>query len=427
MYLCTDMKTIDEILREIVLSGLIAPTPSQVAAATGYKGRSTVIRIIKGTAKRDAIANFCDRLREHFGLSEADLRHIYESLKLSKAFARQCELTGKDFDSILTAAVDGDLTCFEPILGSDEYASLLRMRRDKPEQFVTMLSFVYFKNPDATIDSLISLLRKAFAGNAVGTYIGTVYSDFPVARSRRPRAIKDIETGAMIIRCFCDDYTDLSGYRHMNHLRGIGVRSYWTEHEAGRIALLRAVNIEQGCNAYYELFYIYGECERLENPAQLYFLDNGLAACYLKESRRTSWAHYSATEQAIELSWIGVDGLHSTSKLDRLDRANSRSLRDIDKSLSDSQLYLCSRTASGIIDLPTLKVKDVSTSRSTVTLHLTNGSNISLDRSLRRFMAEITPDMDVAIYRDATDNIIYAEWPTLGNRIPLDPKDISNP
>lgn len=42
-------------------------------------------------------------------------------------------------------------------------------------------------------------------------------------------------------------------------------------------------------------------------------------------------------------------------------------------------------------------------------------------------MAEITPDMDVAKYRDTLDNVVYAEWPTLCNRIPLDPKDISNP
>ena len=66
------------------------------------------------------------------------------------------------------------------------------------------------------------------------------------------------------------------------------------------------------------------------------------------------------------------------------------------------------------------KVVDVKVSRKDIELHTTGGGCVHVSRDSRSFLSCVGPDMEVMIYRDKADGLLYAEWPALGERVAIE-------
>lgn len=409
------MKTIEQILPEILLSGLLAPTPSQVAAALGYQGRTTVSRIMKGKAGKTATEEFCRRITERFGLTTGDLFEIDRYCDLSRRFVSMRSSTDTDLSRLLIHIIDNDYSDLD--ITPDELSELTILRHDNREVFMGMLSWAYFRQEGASLKELTELLKGAFPDRAYGCAACSTYPTSPVALGHLPPRLKEIALGAMIIRNFCYDYLDAMRYAHLIPLGGLSGRSYWADGERDRLVLLNLVKVNGGRNAYYEYYHVWKESRRIENVGQLLFMDSGLAGVYLKDSRLTAWARYTATENRIELKWLNEK--EPPSVMERLHPENSRDLTILDKSISDEKLSACIYAAYGISPVERYRVVDVKVSRQEIELHTADGGCFRVRRDSRSFLKSVVPDMDVLVYEDKADRRLYAEWPALGERLSL--------
>lgn len=409
------MKTIEQILPGILLSGMLGDTPSKVAAELGYQGRTTVGRIMKGAAGKSATEEFCRRIAEKFGLSTVDLFELDRYLDLSRRFARMRPGEDTDFSKLLIHVIDNDYSDLD--ITVNELSELKILRHDHRETFMGMLSFVYFRQPGVDLNTLTDLLKGAFPDRPFGIAACSAYPTSPVALGHFPPRLKEIALGAMIIKNFCYDYLDAMRYAHMIPLRDLSGRTYWSDGESDRVVLLNLVRVNNDRNAYYEFYHVSRSNGRIENVAQLFFLDSGLAGVYLKDSRLTAWARYTAAENRIELKWLNEK--EPPSVMERLYPGNSRELTVLDRSISDDRLSACIYDAYGISPVWNCKVADVKVSRKEIELHTVTGGCFRVSRESRSFLKSVVPDMEVMIYEDKTDGRLYAEWPALGERLSL--------
>lgn len=416
-------KSLENILPTILLSGLLGPTPSKVAAELGYSGRTTVSRIMKGNAGPAAISDFCRRIAGRFGLSTDDLMEMDRYFDLTRWFGRLCADCQLGFSEMLVRVVGDDYACLN--LSPEKLSELLRLRRDRREDFMAVLSFSFFRQPGSTLEALVGRLLAAFPDNEIGRYVCSNYTTSPIALGRFPARIKDIELGALIIKSFCRDYLDSTRFAWYVPLPDLPERSYWSESDSDCYVLLKRVMVNNNRNAYYEFFHIRKTDGSIENPAQLFFTDNGLAGLHLKDERRTVWANYSAAARRLELQWLNRSV--GAEVMERLQPENSQSLRRLDSTLTDERLADAVRVANGIELVARLKVIDVTISRTTLTLHTADGSRFGIDRHARSFLATVGPDMEVMVYRDTGDGLFYAEWPALGERVGLSEFACSRP
>ena len=410
------MKTIEQILPGILLSGMLGDTPSKVAAELGYKGRTTVGRIMKGTAGQSATEEFCRRIAEKFGLTSGELFELDRYLDLGRRFANMLLNEHTDFSKMLIHVIDNDYSDLN--LTVDGLSELKTLRHDNREIFMGMLSFAFFRQPGVNLNNLTELLKGALPDRPLGCAACATYPTSPVALGHFPPRLKEIALGAMIIKNFCYDYLDAMRYAHMIPLRDLSGRTYWSDGESDRVVLLNLVMVNNDRNAYYEFYNVSRSNGRIENVAQLFFLDSGLAGVYLKDSRLTAWARYTAAENRIELRWLNEE--EPPSVMERLYPVNSRNLAVLDKSISDERLSACIYAAYGIQAVVNYKVVDVKVSRMDIELHTTGGGCVHVSRDSRSFLSCVGPDMEVMIYRDKADGLLYAEWPALGERVAIE-------
>lgn len=409
------MKTLENILPTILLSGLLGPTPSKVAATLGYSGRTTVSRIMKGSAGAAAIGDFCRRISDRFGLSTDDLFEMDRYFELTRWFTRLSAKCSIGFSEMLVRIVAEDYTCLN--LQPEELSQLLRLRSNRREDFMAMLSFAYFRQSKTSPKALAELLLTSFPDNAIGRFTCSNYTTSPVALGRFPAQVKDVELGALIIKSFCHDYIDSTRFANYIPLIDVPERSYWNDGDSDRYVLLKRVMVNSNRNAYYEFFYIRKSDGHIENPAQLFFVDSGRAGLYLKDTRMTAWSDYDPTGLRLELKWLNRST--APSVMERLLPENSQSLRRLDTSITDKLLADVVCRANGINLVAQLKVIDVTISRTRLTLHTADDSCFSIDRRTRGFLPTVSPDIEVMIYKDTDDGILYVEWPSLGERIKL--------
>lgn len=416
------MKTLEMILPELLLSGWLGPTPSQVAADLGYRGRTTVGRIMKGCAGKEATAGFCHRINEKYGLDCDDLFKIDRYLELSRRFDRMRSKPAPDFTTILMQVIDNDYSGLD--ISDEEMAELMTLRHDSPLEFVGMLSFAYFRQPGSSLKALTELLRRAFPDRALGVAACSNYPSSPVALGPLPPRLKEIALGGMIIRCFCQDYVDATRYEGMIPLKGLSGRTYWSDGEQDSLIMLQTVMVNGNRNAYYEWFSVPRGGGRIENVAQLFFFDYGFAGIYLKDIRKSAWASYSATDSRIELRWL--NDKVTPSVMERRWPEKSRELTELDASISDERLSERIMAAYRIDPVDRYRVVNVRVSRTEIELQTVDGTRFALDRNSLSFLRRVVADMEVLIYRDRDDNRLYAEWPDLGERLALDGNEQSS-
>ena len=361
------MKALKNILPEVLLSGLLADSPAKVASALGYAGRSTVMRIMEGSAGQSAVANFCKGIEEHFGISEDALRKIAELLAIRGDLLKHLKGLGVGFEDVMIALISGEYDALKSFASDPLVAEMFRIRRDDGELMSGILSICFFKDRETTLDELICALSSRFADNAYGKYVCELSKSSPAAHSKLPPRLKVIELGAYIIRGFYADGASAYGLKGMIALKGIEGRSYWRDEN--RIVLLNPVYIGDLRGIYYEFYYV-DEDGGLDNPAQLVFSGGNQLCMILKKEHNTVWGRYELEEDLLRIKFGDSD---NEVVMTRLRKEFSRSLQEIDASLTDDSLQSVAMYSTGIRLLDDVRVDDVEIGRVWVTVCLSNG------------------------------------------------------
>lgn len=404
------MKPIEEILPNILLSGLIGDSPSVIAKSLGYAGRTTVSRIMAGSAGGNAVVNFCKRLEEVYDLSEADLRFMAELLETRRKVFKGLNRLEISFEEVMVALIGDDYDALKPYIAAPVITELIRIRRDDGVKMSGILSVCFFKESEVRLEDLSAFLAGKFSDNAFGKSLSELSQYAPTVYSKLPERLKTVELGAYIIRGFYLDGSANFGIRNMIALKGITGRSYWQDDD--KIALLRPVYLNDMSNVYYEFFHIYDD-GRLENPGQLVVTDDNTLCLNLKDEKRIVWGKYELKEDRLKIMFNGSP----ESYMVRLRVETSRRLSDIDKSLTDDTLRSVAMFSSRVRLVQ--DVADVEIGRNWVIVVLSDGRRKRIKKDSYAFFKTVKAEDEVIVYEDLDDKRVYIEWIQSARRVAL--------
>lgn len=394
---------------------MLGDTPAQVSRQLGYSGRMTVNRILNETAGTAAIAEFCNRLEAEFGLGSEQIITFAWFLDACKDLEKLLDTLGVSPESGIDALIQGDFQIFEQLSGSSELYRLKQMRKYDCHSLSGVLSFMFFRKLGESIDDLKAWLAERYSDNAFGWYVGALSGYSPLAYSKYPQRLKDIDLGASIIKSYFSGSGVEESLKKMKPLPGIVGRSYWKD-DSGNNILLLPVTLGDGDAVYYEVFYV-NDRKEIENLAQLIYGGEDYVCFIIKNEKKTTWAKIKFDSDKISLDWTESGG--GFTEMRRLDIGKSSYLSSLDGSITHDSLLSIIRHASGIEEIGGISISDISVSRNQIVIHLSDGNRLSIDKTSHDFLNTVTPDMELLLYRDLENNKVYIEWTQLARRVAL--------
>ena len=264
-----------EIISKIIESNLLAASPSQLAAALKYSGRSTINRLRNVSAGEEATEEFCIRLRDLTGLSEDDLTLFGRLLDSTVDFTH---LMNSEFGevsetkklSIAKAFLIDDYSLFSAGFKDLKLNRWLLMKGHEKEFFFLMLSLFllsgktkdfYNKHLDSIsrykliLDPLRNELKMAFPTHFIGENLTSHIFETPLAKLAYPCFLTAIRLGGAILQGYVSNYSEASMYDAMIKIDGLPDRTFWDESEnKNEVTFLKFVPVNDKGNGLYEYF-----------------------------------------------------------------------------------------------------------------------------------------------------------------------------
>lgn len=166
-----------DILKLLIQQQLFAPSPSALAAKLGYKGRSTIYRLLEGAVKENTVSKVWKDICKTFGLSDERLVEIAIILEKAKWLSDLIERYPFDkhnsiwMEHLLQAMVDEDYSLLPDSFNDEAIPLLKELKKSDENIFYGMLMLFYVKekriNPynsdfKNTLSNLIKKLNNYF-------------------------------------------------------------------------------------------------------------------------------------------------------------------------------------------------------------------------------------------------------------------------
>ena len=140
-----------EILSTIVRSPMLAPSVVALAKALGYPSRSTLYRVLDGTAGNSAVAGLIDRLLGTFGVGEEAISDMYKAIVWEQELRSYLTDEFKSSPSrrrahdVVMAFVTRNWEAFTDDFRRRALPALLRRESEQPVMFYSVLGYYYIR------------------------------------------------------------------------------------------------------------------------------------------------------------------------------------------------------------------------------------------------------------------------------------------
>ncbi|MDE6339995.1 MAG: hypothetical protein K2K97_09450 [Muribaculaceae bacterium] len=430
------MENIQEILRLVIPSDLLAESLGELACMLGYKGRSTLYRIINGNASNRAIASVCHKLKDTLFIDEDSLKCMYATIvntnqlvKIVKPFMlpKGEYSVGDIIDSFLLM----DFSLFPDDFKSSFLDGLLNLEHEDPEAYYTMLAYFYYINSDVDYyikgkthlnrcDRAIKLLGERylnkFPENELVASIVDSYSKSELFNGEPPILWSLIRTISTLLQMASRPIETME-----NNIRFRAIlnnREYWEGEDKSCLILTVAVPAFNANMKHYDVFRIVRENNSISYIGTIFFLSEEILSFSQKSSML---GIYEFDGNEIRLIWENPNDDPTTmgNKWQLLKKSHSQSLRMIDRSISEELLYNEKLKGQGWSEKIGYKVMDVIISRENLIINLLNGKSFSIPIYKAPFLRKIRPDFIIMIYERKADNMTFVCWPQIMHSLPL--------
>lgn len=426
-----------DILAAIVRSPMLAPSVSALATALDYPSRSTLYRVIDGSAGESAAYGLLERLIETFELSKEAINDMYEVI-VREEYLRAC-LTSEFMQSaarrrardIVVAFVTHGFSAFSVSFRQGPLTELMRLETDRPEMFYAVLGYYYIRetgvnvyNPrrdffeycGAIMESLGDELMEIYPENdaaisVVGLISRTEFYD------SSPRVLWTlIDPLGTMLRFFARPG---DGYQSLGEaiiLEELAERTYWRGMDERRtLLLLQPVAGPKPGSGNYKLFKIDATRAAAEFIGVILILDEDTLTINIPVRGIYRFGGYELDEETLTLTWERRDDdpTGAGNRWMRLDPRRSQTLRALDRRLTDEQLDRSHLGALGADLMPGYEIDDVVLTRSHMRLCLRSGDVYSIALDEFDFMSGLLPSEPVRIIRMEEDGELLVHWPRI--------------
>lgn len=435
------MEKIAEPLQRILSTQLLAPSIGELAECLGYKGRSSLYRILNGTATERAVSSLCRKLNDVLSVDEDSLlvmdATVQNASHLGRTVRKYIDLRAEDaVRSVVRSFVADDFSIFPEEFVTNDLDEFLNFERNYPEEFYNALAYFYVRHKvtDFYEKALTHRERCArvmeilgagfideFPENGLAVNAVYIYSRTDLFNGEVPVLWSLVRSIAMMLRFFSRPLETLRADTSIRFLPGLHRREFW-KCKDGAVAITWArPNINGSCG-HYEVFRTDTASACVEKLCSITLFDSNMMSLSSPSTGPAQLGMYSWDGDTISFQWERPDDDPSGlgNSWTRLDLSRSQSLRMLDRSVSDEALSLAALAKEGFSDPIGYKVVDVIVSRHSVGLLLESGASYSVDISRAPFLRQLSPSDTVVVARRISDGRMFVFWPELMHCLPLE-------
>ena len=436
-------------LQKVLPTQLLAPSMSALASTLGYSGRNSFYRILQGKAGPDAIKNLLDRLDTHLHIDATALLRIEAAIDNASELNRLIRPEfNQDYSEwqyqALLAFIADHYDYFSPDFRNGDLQTILRFRHSNPRGFYSMLAWFYINSLSsnfykrnkthrercaAIIEPLGNRLKEIFPGNGLGLIAAYAYSRSEIYNAESQTLWSLVESMAAMLEAFASPVETVDKDGRYRLIPGFTARTYWHGTDPDKVLLLWLRPGRETATGHYELFSVNRASAATECLASIYILSEEIASVFTKHDSNTRMALYSYMDDILSFLWEDpeADPIQTGNKWSRLSTDRSRSLRELDRSITDDALTREMARSEGFDYDFALQPSDVVISRSKLTLYLNDGSRYSCPVDSAPFFRLLTPEEPLMICRTLAEGRLFAIWPEIRQSIPLDLMTTINP
>lgn len=315
------MEKIEEILQSVLSSQLLAESLGELADKLGYKGRSTLYRIINGDASERAVTGICQKLNDRLFLDEESLGCMNVAIINAAQFGKivrpyikpkgphpTCEVVG--------AFVSKDFTMFPDDFRHAYLDELLNLERTDPDAFYTMLAYFYYNTSGLDyyvrgeshrersariLEALGEMFIRRYPENSLGIGFVYSYSKSEVLNGEAPILWSLIKTLATTLRMFGQPIETLE--RDIRFLSLLDKREYWEGSDRDALLLTSAATDFKSGQYRYEIFRIERDSRRIAYVGYFCFLSEEIVSFYSVARSAAMLGVYEFDGQKLCLTW----------------------------------------------------------------------------------------------------------------------------
>lgn len=438
------METKANLIKNILATELLAPSHGELAKALGYRGRMSLYRLSHGTASERAVDSFCSRLEEVFYIDDDILRKIATTIddtaNITRIVRRCSDSSQEDWPfGVLRAFVTNDYTMMSDGFAENELLDLLAIERADSDRFYAMLAYFYIRATHvnfyakgmshlqrcaAVMEALGKRFVEIFPENSIACSFVYIYSTTELLKFEAPILMSLVLSIGTMLSMFRNPEFTTKQECDALLLSGMRSRTYLECSDHEKLILMRMVS-EIGSSGYYELFVLNRVRETVDNLYAVAFLTERvvLVRSKINDGRWLGRYVWDGTTLALEWENDGDNPIGLGNVWRKLALSDSRSLRELDRSITDDTLSRKVLQAEGWEEIPGFRVRDVVISCEVYSLVMQNGSRYSIPLGKARFLERVLPSEPVRVCRRSEDGIVFVFWPNIKHTLPIEAFD----
>lgn len=428
-------------LKAVLDTQLLAPSWNALAIKLGI-ARSIFYRIEDGKANQSAIQNLLSLLQEHLYISPSSLLQMEAAITNASDFSRfikpEMNLDSRDWQfKVLLDFIRHDYSHFSPEFRNGILQDIIHLERTDPQAFFNMLAYFYIDSSGikfykknlthkercaAVIELLGGRLIDIFPSNGFAAGIALTYSLSDILNAESQTLWSLVGTISSMLQAFASPLETAAQDCNYKLLPGLSSRSYWKGKDPSEILLLWLRPGKDPASGHYEVFSIDTLNVTPKGIASVFFLNEELVAAFIKSSKNSQMGQYSFADNLLSFFWQEPkdDPMLTGNKLSLLSLAESQSLREIDRAVSDDALIREMALSEGYDYDFAMQPTDVILSREKLLIILKNGNKYEIEIDFAPFLRKLTPQENIMVCRQLSDGRVFVMWPFIRQSIPLD-------
>ena len=433
------METISEILKTVLSTNLLAESLGDLANKLGYRGRSTLYRLINGNASERAISGFCKKLEETLLIDEESLNSMRITIINTGTFHRLLKPYIKPIGShtvydFVDAFISMNFEKLPEDFRRQNLEELLDLERSDHDAFYNMLAYFYYKYSNVdyyikgashrersakVLKSLCEKFIRQYPENDLAANSVFLYSKSEILNGEVPILWSLIRTLASVLQMYARPVEILE--RDIKTLRLSNEREYWESNDDKSVILTYAIHNLSPRGYNYDTYKISRESGDIDYLGCLSFLSDDILSFFSASQKTSKLGVFEFDGRELSMEWekANDDPTTAGNKWTLVDKKNSQSLRNLDRSIDEESLFIEKLKSQGWRDMEEYHVVDVIISRETLVLKLRNRRSLSISINEVPFLQKLKPEYLVLICERESDNIPFVCWPQILHSLPM--------
>lgn len=433
------MEKIVEILKVVLSSKLLGASLGEVANVLGYKGRSTLYRIINSSASERAVATFCQKLYEKLSIDEDSLKCMMAAITNTEYLCRLLKpfMNFKEpysVQAVVDAFLSRDFAIFPEDFKQRHLKGLSILEQDDPEAFFNMLALFYYRYSSVeyyvkgethkqrcsrVLETLGKRLIENYPENDMAALQVYSYSKADIYNSEAPILWSLIRSLSALLQSYGQPIDLVSDIHFLSLPHN---RDYWDTGSKNELILTNAYPTIIADNYTYDVFRADLKENTIQYLGNMGFLSDEILSFYSASQKTAKLAVYKFDDAKLSMYWENPNDDPTTAgnKWILLDKKNSQTLNNFDKTLDNEHLFAIKLKKEGFRKKAGYEIVDVTLSRERMTLKFAHNCSLSIPIAEIPFLKSIKPNFIVGVYERESDNRNFVWWPQIMHCLPLE-------